>query len=864
MGVDRGRGRPPYARSAILWDVLTALAVLLAAASSSTLPPGPGISESLANDRAKVIGSLAYELSFKIPERKADAIRGVEVIRFALPAPHRIVLDFEQPRDHVLDVRAGGKRVEPAFTAGHLIIPAAATRAGPNAINIEFIAGNESLNRNDDFLYTLFVPARAHLAFPCFDQPNLKARYRLTLEIPSGWRAVANGAETKSASQVIHFAETDPLPTYLFAFAAGKFNVETAERDGRTFRMFLRETDAAKIQRNRDAIFDLHARALAWLEDYTGIKYPWGKFDFVLIPSFQFGGMEHAGAIFYNASSLMLDESATENQLLGRASVISHETTHMWFGDLVTMRWFNDVWMKEVLANFMAAKIVNPSFPKVNHPLRFLLQHYPAAYEIDRTAGANPIRQALSNLNEAGTLYGNIIYDKAPIAMRQLELLTGEEDFRAGLREYLKQYAFGNAAWTDLVRILDTRSSAHVAEWSRAWIELRGRPEVTTNLAVASDGAVSKFTLTERDPLKRGLLWPQSLHIAAGYADHIQRLPVSISSPVTNALPAEGMKRPLYVIPNGDGLGYGLFLLDETTRAYLIGHVENIPDPLVRGSAWVDLWENLLAGQVPPSTFVDMALRALPHENNEQNLQRVLSYLSNAFWRFLPQHDRLARAPRIEVALRQGIAQAQTSSEKSAWFNAFRDVVLTKEGLAWLERVWRREEKIDGMTFAEADEIKMAMDLAVREVPDWHEILAAQRDRTRDPDRKARFEFVMPALSADPAVRAQSFERFRKLENRRHEPWVLEAARYLNHPLREKEARRFILPSLELLLEIQRTGDIFFPKRWLDATLDGHSSPEAAAIVREYLARSPNLSERLKWDVLASADELFRASRMGK
>ena len=203
--------------------------------------------------------------------------------------------------------------------------------------------------------------------------------------------------------------------------------------------MFHRETDAARLRRNREAIFDLHAQALEWLEAYTGIPYPFGKFDFVLIPSFQFSGMEHAGAVYYNANSLLLDETATQNQMLGRANVIAHETAHMWFGDLVTMTWFNDVWMKEVFANFMAAKIVNPSFPEVNHDLRFLVQHYPAAYDVDRTAGANPIRQDLANLNEAGSLYGAIIYQKAPIVMRQLELLVGEDMFRDGLRDYLQR-----------------------------------------------------------------------------------------------------------------------------------------------------------------------------------------------------------------------------------------------------------------------------------------------------------------------------------------------------------------------------------------------------------------------------------------
>ena len=370
----------------------------------------PGVPESLARERAEVILSLRYELSFAIPDKRTEAVRGSETIRFALRAPHRVVLDFAQPRDRVRSVRVGDKPVEADFAAGHLIIPASATKAGENASRIEFLAGNDSLNRNDDFLYTLFVPARAHFAWPCFDQPDLKARYSLTLDVPSGWEVVANGAELERAASGettrVRFAETQPIPTYLFAFAAGKFRVETAERNGRTFRMFHRETDVRKVARNRDAIFDLHARALAWLEDYTGIKYPWGKFDFVLIPSFQFGGMEHPGAIFYNAASLLLDESATQNQLLGRANTISHETSHMWFGDLVTMRWFNDVWMKEVMANFLAAKIVNPSFPEINHDLRFLLSHYPSAYAIDRTAGANPIRQNLENLDEAGMLYG--------------------------------------------------------------------------------------------------------------------------------------------------------------------------------------------------------------------------------------------------------------------------------------------------------------------------------------------------------------------------------------------------------------------------------------------------------------------------
>ena len=834
-----------------------AMTLLLMPLVAMAVVPGRGVPEALASERAANIRALRYELSFRLPEGKGEAVRGVETVRFTVRSSQAVVLDFEQKRERIVSVQADGKGVSFEFVNGHLVVPASVIRAGENAVRIEFVAGNESLNRNDDFLYTLFVPARAHYAFPCFDQPSLKAKYSLTLDVPAGWQATANGAETGRATaggrSAVRFAETEPLSTYLFAFAAGKFQVETAVRNGRTFRMFHRETDAAKVARNREAIFDLHARSLAWLEEYTAIPYPWGKFDFVLIPSFQFGGMEHAGSILYNAGGLMLDQSATQGQLLGRASVIAHETAHMWFGDLVTMRWFNDVWMKEVMANFMAAKIVNPSFPEINHELRFLLSHYPAAYEVDRTTGSNPIRQQLGNLDEAGALYGPIIYDKAPIVMRQLETIVGESAFREGMREYLKKYSFGNATWLELVGILEAQKPGKVARWSRAWVELRGRPEITT---MVSEG---KVTLRQRDPMGRGVLWPQQLQVTVGFTGRTEQFQVAL-----NGLSAEfatGGEKPLFVIPNGGGLGYGLFRLDAGTLRYLVEHQEELGDPLTRGSAWVDVWENLLEGRVKPAEMFALAVRALPRETDEQNTQRVLGYLGRTFWQQMTVAERGARSVELEALLRDGLGKAKTASLKSAWFSTYRDVVLSGAGLAWVEKVWRREEKIAGLSFAEADEIEMALNLALRAVPGWQQILAAQRDRTQNPDRKARFEFVMPALSADAVERQKAFAELREVRNRGHEPWALERLRFLNHPLRGAETQKFVGPALELLPEIRRTGDIFFPKRWMDATLGGQRSPEAAAAVRRYLAAHPELPERLRWVVLNAADELFRAGR---
>jgi aminopeptidase N len=328
----------------------------------------------------------------------------------------------------------------------------------------------------------------------------------------------------------------------------------------------------------------------------------------------------------------------------------------------------------------------------------------------------------------------------------------------------------------------------------------------------------------------------------------------------TTVVPAKGLPAPLYVLPTGGGLGYGLFVLDGASRDYLLAHIETIGDPLTRGSAWVTLFENMLHGDVTADAFLDAVIRALPGETNEQNLQRVLGYGSRVFWRYLDADARGRRAPAFEAVLRAGIGRAATSSAKSAWFSTFRDVVTTPANVGWLESVWRRNERIPGLMFAETDEIAMAMELAVRDVPASQEILKTQLDRTQNPDRKARFAFVMPALSADPAVREATFAKLKSVENRRREPWALEVLAYLNHPLREAHARQFVGPSLELLREIQRTGDIFFPTNWTLAALGGHRSAEAAAVVRNFLGKELQYPQQLRWTILSSADDLFRVT----
>ncbi len=847
-----------------IFAITVAILIKAAPIQAQTATPAPGIALDVAERRAASVSNLRYALSVSLPESVSTPITGTTTIQFALSdASAPLVIDFATSREHVKSLDANGAAAFD-FVNGHIVVPASSLEKGDNTIRIGFTAGDASLNRSADFIYALFVPARAHLAFPVFDQPNLKARWSLTLEAPEKWQLAANGAETKRVANAgrvtVSFAETQPLSTYLFAFIAGDFKVEAAERNGRTMRMFHRETDAAKVARNKDPIFDLHARAIEFMERYTGIPYAFGKFDFVAIPAFQFGGMEHAGKILYNAPGLLLEESATQNQYLGRASVIAHETAHMWFGDLVTMQWFNDVWMKEVFANFMAAKIVNPSFPEVNHELRFLLSHYPAAYDVDRTPGSNAIRQPLDNLNEAGSLYGAIIYQKAPIVMRHLEALLGEEIFREGVREYLEGHTFGNATWNDLIQVLDKRTPRDLKAWSHVWVEEPGRPLINTELEVRDD-TIRKLAFRQSDPGNRQLLWPQQLRVTLGYKDRIEPFDVEVNGARTEAPAAVGKPAPLYVLANGGGWAYGAIALDPASLAYLSTSLPDIADPLTRGAAWVTLWDAMLDRAVSPAKLVDLAFAALPRETDEQLTARTLGYFRGAWWRFLKEDERTARQASAEALLRRGLDSAKTASQKSAWFSALRDVAVTADTLAWLQRVWAQKENVPGLPLAEADYASLAQDLAVREVPGWSEILKTQLARMQNPDRKERFAFVMPSLSADAAERDRWFESLRDVKNRRREPWVLEGLGNLHHPLRAASAVKYVQPSLQLLQEIQQTGDIFFPTRWMGATLSGHNSPAVAAMVNEYLAKlPPTYPRRLKNVILQTADDLFRAA----
>ncbi len=819
-----------------------------------------GVSLDLAAYRSKQLKDITYNLFFKIPENRQESIASSLLIKTTVTdLSNPLYLDFKEDVSALKSIKVNKRKVPIVFDTEHIIINQEWINIGSNSIEIIFTAGELSLNRNSDYLYTLLVPDRARTLFPCFDQPDLKAKYKLSITAPKHWEVLC-GATLKEKN--IHdntityqFGKTDKMSTYLFSFVVGKFDKLISKTTQQYMEMLHRETNPQKVKASEQSIFNLHQASLDFLEAYTQYNFPFQKFDFAVIPGFQYRGMEHVGAVQYRASSMFLDESATQNQELFRAKLIAHETAHMWFGNLVTMRWFNDVWMKEVFANFMADKIVNPEFEAINHELQFLTSHYPRAYNVDRTKGANPIRQRLTNLNSASSLYGSIIYNKAPIMMRQLELALGTKGFKDGVQEYLKNYANSNADWNDLVSILDTKTDLDLKDWSEVWVNSSGRPIFNSEILYNKNNTIKSFKLTQQAEDGSDKVWPQLFNISLVYSDTIKAISVNSNTKSVYIPQLVGLAKPNYILYNSNAYGYGVF----PSNNDIVKQISFIKNEVSRAQEYINSFELVLKGKISKIIAFQSLQKGLELETNEQILLLITNTISKLFWNYFEASERLKYQTDLENVLLTRLQSNNTSkNSKKTIFKAYQNIAYSNTGKSTLFKIWNKEYKIENLILNQDDYTKLAQVLALYRHPKADAILLKAKNELTNPDKIKRFDFLKPALSFDPVMRHTFFKSFKDLKNREKESWVLIACGFLHHPLQQKTAIKSVAQSLNLLEEIQKTGDIFFPKGWLDNTIGQYTSKEAYLLVEDYLKKHKDLDANLKCKLLQASDQLLR------
>jgi aminopeptidase N len=843
----------------------------MAAADLPAGEPATGISQTLATWRVERYRDLRYDLRLDLASAR-DRVHGKVEIAITLPEVTDLVLDWRPAQTP--DARGkltgrpliNGVAVEPIEPRDeHLLIPHRLLHAGENRVVLRFespisVAGAALTRFHDgsdgeDYLYTLFVPADASTLFPCLDQPDLKARFSLTLRLPAGWEAVANMPQRSRHEQngvaEVGFETTPPISTYVFAFAAGPFAVLRDEATGT--RLFVRRSALPRAQGESAELFRLNREGLRYLAEWFDSPFPFPKYDLVLIPEFAYAGMEHAGATFLREDSVLFPFVPSEADRLRRALLIFHEATHQWFGDLVTMRWFDDLWLKEGFANLMAFKAAAALVSERDAWNAFRALKV-SAYRTDVTAGTTPIWQALPNLSAAKSAYGSIVYSKAPAVLRQAEAYLGESAFQAGVREFLRQHAWDAAGWDDLIAALGQASGCDLQPWARAWVQRAGVPRVVLQIEDDGAGHIARLSLAQADA--SAAVWPQAVELVLidreGRAEHLD---VRMDSRVTDVAEAIGRPLPRAAFANHRDLGYGLFALDTRTREQLRADFGAVGDPLLRALLWDALWESVRAGELAPADWIELCLRELPAERDELTVSALLGDLQTAMRRYLPDAARASLQSAVEARLREGMLGGESLSLRIVYLRAFAALARSEAARSDLVRLLSGELTVPGLELRLGERYRLLRSLLAQADPRAESLLAAEAASNASDDGR-RFAWAAEAARRDAATKQRYFEAFLR-DSSVPERWIEEAVPPFNTIEHERLTLGYLEQALRALPALKRSRRIFFVNNWLAAFIGGQRSPAALATVERFL-RDAEVDADLRRKVLEAMDELAR------
>jgi aminopeptidase N len=849
-----------WLRAALALGVLT----LTVSASAPS-----GIPRKLAVERAAAISDLCYKLSFDLIQNP-NAAAGTEELRFRLSKSGPLLLDFRG--DNARDLAINGHAAPVVAENGHIVLPAATLRIGENALSLQFDApigaAGKAITRYEDkedgnlYFYTLFVPMDASAAFPCFDQPDLKGRFTLRVTHPTRDAVIANARSTvrrsMGAVSKVDFAETHPISTYLFAFAVGPF--ETVHHTEGQPDVYVTRSQLARAQSEIPAVQQTTAAGIKFLSGYFSQPFPFPKYDMVLISGFPFGGMEHAGATFLNEDSVLFRSAPTEDDRFARETLLLHELAHQWFGDLTTMRWFDDLWLKEGFAQYMVYRTLATLKPEQNVWAHFYQQIKPAAYGIDVTQGTTPIYQNIANLKDAKSAYGAIVYSKAPALLKQLAYLIGDDAFRDGLRLYLREHLYGNAQWSDLVSAFERSSHENLKRWAAAWITRRAMPEVRTNWECDAQGKLASLTVTQKNVLPDDGVWPLATQILLGYENAPAiRMRVKPTGEKTLVGEATGRACPAFVFGNDEDYACGLFLPDAKSRRYLQQHIGAVTDVFERTLLWGALWDSVRAAEMAPADYLTTALRELPAETNQTLVRSINGNSAVALQNYLSDEALRKWVPSFEALAALRMMQAADKGLRVLWFRALLSLSTTDAALKPIRQLLQGEIAIPEVELRPLDRWRMVSTLLAQKAPRAAQIY--QTETQRDATGIGRkYAYVARAATPDAATKAWYFDDY--LHNpERQEDWVQDSLGNFNEWNAEVLTLPYLKPALDALPNIKQQRKIFFTLAWLNAFIGGQHSREADGAVHRWLARAP-VDEDLKLKVLQVVDELDRTVRI--
>nr|WP_183553608.1 aminopeptidase N [Massilia aurea] len=660
-------------------------AVHAAPAAQGARAETPFLSQVDAFARSARVSNVDYVLDFTLTGKETFA--GTTTVTFDLKdADAPVTLDLKDAT--VKSVSVNGKPVATRYNKWFVTLDAASLAKGRNTVVIDYerlhSTNGEGLHRMVDpadgrvYTYSHFEPVAAQQMFAVFDQPDLKASYTVSVTAPRDWHVVTTTRETKiderGANRHWTFKTTKRLSPYNFSLHAGPYQVWEDNSGKYPMRLFARQS-LAKLVVPADWFRQTKA-GLGFFEEYFGVPYPFEKYDQLIVPDFLYGAMENAGAItFAEARYGVANMTAEQKQSL--TEVIMHEMAHQWFGNLVTMKWWNGLWLNESFASFMGVLATVESTEFKDSWQKFYQSGKQRAYIQDQTASTHPIEVPVPSSSNAFDNIDAITYSKGGSTLKQLRHLLGEDVFRKGVHNYLVKYSWKNATLDDFIGSLGEAAGRDLSGWTKQWLYNAGVNTIAANYS-CSGGKIRNFTLAQTAPSKElPTLREQRVQIGAfkidgGKLTLVKNVPVTYTGAKTAVPDMNGTACPDLVYPNYQDWGYAKVKLDKRSFATARTSLAKVDDPLLRAMLWQSLWDGVRDAEMPLNDFLTVALNNAPLEKDYTLLGDVLGKVSES--------KAYLDAMNLDNAYTR---QTTLALEKMAW-----DGVLANKGNADFQRRW--------------------------------------------------------------------------------------------------------------------------------------------------------------------------------
>jgi aminopeptidase N len=674
------------------------------------------VTSNLTRDEAAVRSALIKVASYHVDlDLTGDdqVFASVSVVRFDCTEPGSAsFIDLTAPA--VREITLNGEPVSLGASDGDRI-----TLEGLAASNVLRVAADCAYSRSGEGLHRFTDPADrrvylysdletfdAHRVYACFDQPDMKATYELAVTAPADWIVVSNMAPESSIEDGEalrwHFPPTPPLPTYITAVAAGPYHVVRDEHDGIPLGVFCRQSLAAYL--DADEILEVTRQGFDFYHNSFGIKYPFGKYDQLFVPEFKEGAMENAGCVTI-LESYIFRSRVTDFAREARGETILHEMAHMWFGDLVTMRWWDDLWLNESFATW-AGTLAQAEATRWTSAWTTFAQLYKSwAYRQDQLPSTHPIAADIPDIHAVEVNFDGITYAKGAAVLKQLVAYVGRENFLDGVRKYFGAHAWGNATLADLLSALEQTSGRDLTSWSREWLQTAGVNTLRPSYSVDSDGRFAEFAVEQEAAASHPLL--RSHRVAIGLYDRTEaglsrrfRVETDVTGPRTVIGELAGQPRPDLVLVNDDDLTYAKIRLDDhSLRTLIESSTGSFTESLPAALCWAAAWDMCRDGEMAARDYVRLVLSGVSSVADISVVQTLLRQAGQAARRFADPLWREAGLSLMASTLRDLLQTAPAGSDAQlAYVRAFAGVATSADDLALLSGLLDGSVQLDGLS----------------------------------------------------------------------------------------------------------------------------------------------------------------------